>query len=123
MDAKAKQVLILYGSQTGNAEWIARHIFSESQERGYTSVIMTLDESIAFNWTNEYVLIIVTSSTGDGDPPDNAIKFWKWLRKNGAVFTHRKYAILGLGDTNYSNFCNTAKRLDRRFVESGILDS
>ena len=69
------------------------------------------------------VVIFITSTTGDGDPPDNATKFWRHLRRaKGSeldVFKNKRYTILGLGDTNYDNFCNTAKRLDRRINEIG----
>ena len=113
---KVTKILIFYGSQTGNAEWISKHIFSESLERGFNAQVMTLNESIELDWNQDFVLIIVTSSTGDGDLPDNANKFFRWIKRN----TYKKnYAILGLGDTNYTNFCNTAKRLDKRFQEMG----
>ena len=117
---KVAQILILYGSQTGNAEWISKHIYSEAKERGYNSLVMTLNDSIDYDWSLDFLVVIVTSSTGDGDPPDNATKFFRWIRKNDKL-KEKKYCILGLGDTNYTNFCNTAKRLDKRFIELGII--
>ena len=117
---KSEQLLILFGSQTGNAEWISKHIYSESLERGYKAQVMCLNDSIEYDWTLDFALIVVTSSTGDGDPPDNSNKFLKWLRKNPGL-DGKKYAILGLGDTNYTNFCNTAKRIDRKLIELGII--
>lgn len=78
------------------------------------------------------VLISVVSNTGDGDPPDHSLKFWRYLRrlKQPDYFKDCKVAILGLGDTNYTNFNNTAKKLEKRlkdmgatvFLEKGLAD-
>ncbi|KAI9011275.1 hypothetical protein BC832DRAFT_519732, partial [Gaertneriomyces semiglobifer] len=116
---------VLYASQTGNAEWIAKHIHEEALARGYASTCHSLDDHADANLSENKALVVVASTTGDGDPPDNATKFWRWLRrakgKDAEILTGKKYALLGLGDTNYSNFCNTAKRLDRKLTEMGAV--
>lgn len=67
------------------------------------------------------VLIFVTSNTGDGDPPDNSSKLWRYLRrqKQKDYLAHAKIAVLGLGDTNYTNFNNSAIRLEKKAKELG----
>ena len=67
------------------------------------------------------VLIIVAANTGDGDPPDHSLKFWRFMRRNKdtGYFKNCQFTILGLGDTNYTNFNNTAKRLERRLKDLG----
>jgi methionine synthase reductase len=64
---------------------------------------------------------MVSSNTGDGDAPDNSLKFWRFLRRNKdkTYFNHIQLAVLGLGDSNYSNFNNTAKRLEKKFKDLG----
>ncbi|KAJ3007361.1 hypothetical protein HKX48_009183 [Thoreauomyces humboldtii] len=134
-DGKAESIAVLYASQTGNAEWMAQHIHEEALARGIHSTCHVLDEHAKANLTTRNAaLVIVASTTGDGDPPDNATKFWRWLRRAKGpdleAFRGRRYAVLGLGDTNYSNFCATGKRLDRKmadlgavsFVKSGFAD-
>ncbi|KAJ3048638.1 hypothetical protein HK097_010367, partial [Rhizophlyctis rosea] len=120
---RAQQLVVLYASQTGNAEWIAKHIHEEALARGYQSQCFVLDEFVKVDLKQNLAMIIVASTTGDGDPPDNATKFWRWLRRAKGpeleAIKGKKYALLGLGDTNYSNFCNTAKRLDRKFSDLG----
>ena len=94
-----------------------------------------------FNIENETVAVFVASTTGDGDPPDAAQKFWRRLKKKTLAKTylqHLKYALLGavfsvcvivpcetivcvtgLGDSNYTNFCNFSKMLNKRLLELG----
>eukprot|EP00842_Homolaphlyctis_polyrhiza_P004271 jgi/Hompol1/4845/HPOL_004002-RA len=115
---------VLYASQTGNAESIAKHIHEEALLRGFDSSCFVADDVEKVDWNTASVVVVVTSTTGDGDHPDNSIKFWKWLRRGknpdpAVVLKGRAYTILGLGDTNYTNFNQPAKRLDRRLVELG----
>ncbi|KAJ3183367.1 hypothetical protein HDU87_006686 [Geranomyces variabilis] len=122
---KAASLSVLYASQTGNAEWVAKHIHEEALVRGIKSACHVLDDHAKADLSGNNAIVLVASTTGDGDPPDNATKFWRWLRRaKGAdleAFKGKPYAVLGLGDTNYSNFCNTAKRLDRRMNDLGSI--
>mmetsp|Transcript_1356 Transcript_1356/g.4068 ORF Transcript_1356/g.4068 Transcript_1356/m.4068 type:complete len:629 (+) Transcript_1356:334-2220(+) len=122
-----RPVDVMYGSETGNAEEIARRIHSELKDRGfcpghfgpmksYTECGFGLPSS------ERKVTVFVVSTTGDGDPPQNASAMLRFLRKK----THPKgllegfdYAVLGLGDTNYTNFCNGSKRLEKALKNLG----
>ncbi|KAI9098740.1 hypothetical protein DFS34DRAFT_579869 [Phlyctochytrium arcticum] len=119
----AESIAVLYASETGNAEYISKHIHEEALARGYTSTYHSLDEHAKANFSGNNVLVIIASTTGDGDPPDNATKFWRWLRRGKPAeletMKEKRYTILGLGDTNYSNFCNTAKRIEKRLGDYG----
>ncbi|KAI7825755.1 flavoprotein-like protein [Gamsiella multidivaricata] len=117
---QADHLTVFFASQTGNAESISRNIHEQAQERGFKSAHFALNDFAKVDWDKEECLVFVVSTTGDGDPPDNSTKFWRHLRKlKGVGLTKAKYAILGLGDTNYDNFCQTAKRLDTRLQELG----
>jgi methionine synthase reductase len=68
------------------------------------------------------VLIIVSSTTGDGEQPEDLTKFWRKLRPRTLPndhLAHIQFSILGLGDTNYNQFCNGPKNLQRRLRELG----
>ncbi|CAJ0925211.1 12121_t:CDS:10 [Entrophospora sp. SA101] len=118
---KSERFIIFYASQTGNSEWIAKNIHKEALEHGYSNECFVCDDYEKVDFTKEKVLIFVTANTGDGDPPDNSIKFFRFLRKTKSktFLSHAKFTILGLGDTNYSNFNNTAKRLEKKLLEIG----
>ncbi|KAH9417985.1 hypothetical protein DERP_008239 [Dermatophagoides pteronyssinus] len=81
---------------------------------------------VRHSYNNKNLLIIVASTTGQGDPPDKATKFFRWLRrlkreKQLTEFNHLTYALLGLGDTNYDNFANFSKQLNKLFDELGAI--
>ena len=68
-------------------------------------------------------IIIVTSTTGNGDAPENASRFVRYLKRKTTVdeqpFQHCAFAVLGLGDTNYDNFCATGKVVDQKLDQLG----
>ncbi len=69
-------------------------------------------------------IVIVVSTTGDGEPPDNARPFFRLLRKylnDSKTLKHVCYTVLGLGDTNYSKFCRPAKDIDSMFQSAGAI--
>ncbi|KNE65347.1 hypothetical protein AMAG_10989 [Allomyces macrogynus ATCC 38327] len=119
----APRLAILYGSQTGNAESIARGLHDTAVARGFDSSVHCLNDHAAAHLDQTPAVLFITSSTGDGEPPDNANLFFRALRKlkggDKGIWEGIKYALLGLGDTNYSNFCGAAKRLEKRVTELG----
>lgn len=117
----ASDYLILWASQTGNAEWIAKNIHTEAGKKGYKGECFVMDEFAVAPLQKAGIIIMVSSNTGDGDSPDNSLKFWKFLRRNKdkAYFTNTRFTILGLGDSNYSNFNNSGKKLEKKFKDLG----
>ncbi|KXS18268.1 riboflavin synthase domain-like protein [Gonapodya prolifera JEL478] len=120
----AKSLVILYASQTGNAEFIARHINTEAVERGYSSNVFVCDDYGKVDFSLPSIVVIVASTTGDGDPPDNSTKFWRFIRRekpDKTPLAGKRYAVLGLGDTNYSQFANASKRFDKQLQNLGAV--
>ncbi|XP_065839167.1 methionine synthase reductase-like [Oscarella lobularis] len=120
----ASRFLLLYASQTGQAEAIAKEeIFEQAESHGLSPAIHCLSQTDKkFDVDKEKVVVFVASTTGDGDPPDTAQKFWRRLKKKTLSrdhLKHLKYSVLGLGDSNYTNFCNFSKNLNRRLLELG----
>ncbi|VDH92943.1 methionine synthase reductase [Mytilus galloprovincialis] len=115
--------LLLYGSQTGQAKAISEEIVEKAEKFNLTADLHCLSQTEKkFNIERENCVVIVTSTTGDGEPPDTAQKFVRRLKKKTLPSNHLEnlnYALLGLGDSNYTNFCNNGKTIDRRLEQLG----
>ena len=122
---------ILYGSATGNAEHIAKDLASKPVPSGFKNIICEpLDKFKKFqdSWVQpptvnkRHGIIMVSSTTGNGDAPENASRFVRFIKRKGTptdLFQHCAFSVLGLGDTNYDQFCETGKLLDRKMRELG----
>lgn len=122
-------LFILYGSATGNAEHIAKDLAANPTP--FDKVLcLELDQfkrKCQPIWDKEtstkHAVLIVTSTTGNGDAPENASRFVRYIKRSQTVeerpFRHVAYAVLGLGDTNYDQFCQTAKVIDKKMTELG----
>ncbi|XP_019632144.1 PREDICTED: methionine synthase reductase-like [Branchiostoma belcheri] len=123
MPAQNNRLVLLYGSQTGQAKAIAEEIHDNAEKHGLRTDLFGLElTEKKFDVTKESCVVFVCSTTGDGEPPDNALKFFRRLKKKTLPsdhLSHLNFALLGLGDSNYTNFCNCPKTLDKRLQELG----
>lgn len=116
----AASLLILFGSQTGTAQNLARRLAKEAAARNIQARVVDAAAFAAVDWKGEVNLFVVTSTYGDGEMPDNACEFWQWLASDaGKALSHLKFSVLGLGDSNYSEFCAAGKRVDARLEQVG----
>jgi len=105
--SQTPDVTILFGSQTGNSAEIARTLCASCPGHGIQAQVMPMDDTTPAAVLHPgAVLIFVVSSTGDGDPPDNCARFTTGLRRLKAepAGVGVQYAVLGLGDQNYTKF-------------------
>jgi sulfite reductase (NADPH) flavoprotein alpha-component len=118
--SKVLPLTILFGSQTGTAEGLAKRIAKEVGKGGFAPTIFDLAQYPHENLQREKLLLLVTSTYGDGDPPDNAKSFWNFLSSDTSPrLEDLKFSVLALGDSNYSKFCQCGKVFDERFEALG----
>lgn len=114
-------MIVGYGSDMGNAEDAAMS-FAETFEdtTGRTAEAVELNQVDITELQSATHLIVVTSTWGDGEFPDNANLFWEALSAAGADrLEHLSFAVLALGDTGYDLFCNAGRLLDERLEQLG----
>ncbi|MCY7836635.1 assimilatory sulfite reductase (NADPH) flavoprotein subunit [Bacillus haynesii] len=116
----SKEVTILFGSQTGNAQGLAENAAKTLTERGFQVTVSAMSDFKPNQLKKLKNLLIVVSTHGEGDPPDNALSFHEFLHgRRAPKLDDLRYSVLALGDTSYEFFCQTGKEFDQRLGELG----
>ncbi|CAG7626557.1 assimilatory sulfite reductase (NADPH) flavoprotein subunit [Paenibacillus allorhizosphaerae] len=118
--AVAPEVTVLFGSQTGNSQGLAKKVTKKLEERGCQVTIASMKDFKPNNLKKVHNLLIIVSTHGDGEPPDNAVTFYEFLHsKRAPQLEELRYSVLALGDTSYEFFCQTGKDFDKRLEDLG----
>ncbi|MCK1993608.1 assimilatory sulfite reductase (NADPH) flavoprotein subunit [Peribacillus muralis] len=121
-DAKtiSKEVTILYGSQTGNAQGLADKAARMLKDKGFHVTISSMSDYKVNQLKKVENLLIFVSTHGEGDPPDNTISFHEFLHgRRASRLDDLRFSVLALGDSSYEFFCETGKQFDIRLEELG----
>ncbi|MDQ0337417.1 sulfite reductase (NADPH) flavoprotein alpha-component [Caldalkalibacillus uzonensis] len=118
--AACLEITVLFGSQTGNARRLAEKLTEKLKEHGFQITCSAMDDFKPQKLKNVRILLIVVSTYGEGDPPDNALSFYEFLHSRKApCLKELQYSVLALGDSSYEHFCKTGQDFDKRLKELG----
>ena len=111
---------ILYGSQTGNARSIAEELNEAAQAEGIATDLVSMGKFKEKNLKKTKNLVVLVSTQGEGDPPDDALNFVDFLNGSKAPkLKETRFAVCALGDSSYEFYCKTGKDFDTRLEELG----
>ncbi len=115
-----RNLTVLFGSQSGNSEELAAKIAKNAVDYGLKGTVFDMD-GFDFNTLSEHKRVLIVCSTwGEGEMPDNAEELWKVATQDNAPkLNSTNYSVLSLGDSSYDLFCQSGKDWDKRFEELG----
>ncbi|HEY9686867.1 MAG TPA: flavodoxin domain-containing protein [Coleofasciculaceae cyanobacterium] len=116
--AKA-DVVILWGSESGNAEGLAEMAESRLNEAGIKAQAVDMGHVKLPQLQACKNILLLTSTWGDGDPPSNAIELWEAFQKEKVDLSNTRFSVLSLGDTAYTQFCKCGKDFDEYLEAQG----
>ena len=117
--AEPAKVLVLYGTESGNAEGLADKTAKAVKKKGGKPTLKNMSESKPADLKKYDSTLLIVSTWGDGEPPEAAEDFHKAFMNESLDLKGHKFSVCALGDTSYDKFCQTGKDFDARLEALG----
>ncbi len=110
---------IIYGTETGNSKKLATQLQTVFKKNKIQSKVIDAFQYPVEKLEKEDFLIVIMSTQGEGDPPQNAVKFFDNVSNSSANLSKIRFAVLGLGDSSYPLFCKAGEVIDEQLARLG----
>lgn len=118
--AEVPSITLISASQTGNARRVAEALRDDLLAAQLNVKLVNAGDYKFKQIASEKLLVVVTSTQGEGEPPEEAVALHKFLfSKKSPKLTDTAFAVFGLGDTSYEFFCQSGKDFDNKLAELG----
>ncbi|MGB5903152.1 MAG: assimilatory sulfite reductase (NADPH) flavoprotein subunit [Xanthobacteraceae bacterium] len=117
---ETRTLTVLYGTETGNSRGLATTVAEAAKQQGIVATVSDMADYKTRKLKDEQDLLVITSTHGEGDPPQSAVAFFEFLEgRKAPKLPDLRFAVLALGDSTYEKYCEGGKRIDRRLEELG----
>jgi flavodoxin len=114
-----KKVNVVFGTVYGSAQFTAETVTKAIAKLGFTTKLWQPNELSAFIPPQDELLIVVSSTTGQGDIPEDMSPWFNELKSSAPYLPLLQYSLIGLGDSSYDTFCGAIKQFDELLTELG----
>ena len=114
-----RSLTILFGSQTGNAAGLAEKTAKLASNYGLEASVVDMDGYDKSNLANIKRLLVITSTWGEGEMPDNAEELWQSVQSDAPALSAMHYSVCAIGDTSYDEFCKAGLDWDDKLSSLG----
>ena len=108
---------ILYATQTGNAETVAKKLELLAKNQGFNVNLVEMNHHDIISFRLLRNVAIVTSTFGNGEVPEMGIDFWKELKKSKVEMINLRYGLIALGDKSHEIFCGAGRAISKKLDE------
>ena len=114
-----RKVNLIFGTVYGNAQFVAETLRDELQKLAREVQLFQSDELNSFIPPQDEALLIVSSTTGQGDVPDEILPWFEMLKSQAPYLPNLRYGVIALGDSSYDTFCQAGIQFDELLTELG----
>ena len=110
-------ITLISGSTLGGAEYVAEHLAEQLEDAGFTTE--TLHGPLVDDLSADGIWLVITSTHGAGDIPDNLVPFYENLREEKPDLSNVRFGSIGIGSREYDTFCGAIDKLDAEMKACG----